>query len=335
MTLRTCLRCDWEGDTREPACPKCGVRLYLVGAPPAPRSNGPPGAAAGDEQNSDGSTERIARSGYGSAPPDPPPSPVGTPESSGRSTRSAGAFVLGALGLTLAVGFWLGAQGQRPALEGPTDVALEDFPTGDSSTTPTVSASPTLGLTQRPRMGRNELAIDGVPMSFVVRRHGWEHFGDISINKSIVGPQGAEAIIFWTSFPIGLHADRCARLRSQSVESSVDELAFAVSTAPGIELVSGPSDVTVGGRPAQHVVLTVLKDLGCDPGYFYTWHDRPIGALWPSTNVGDTIRVWIVDVRRNIVFIEAQTSTQASAQLEHEVDQIVRSIRFGKRSSIG
>jgi hypothetical protein len=165
-------------------------------------------------------------------------------------------------------------------------------------------------------------------MSFTVRRHGWEHFGDISINKSILGPQGAEAMIFWTSFPIAEHADRCARLRSLSVDSSAEDVAFAVSTAPGIEVVSEPSDVTVGGRPAQHVGLTVLKDLGCDPGYFYTWDDWVGGALWPSTNAGDTIRVWIVEVRGTILFIEAETTTQASDQLEHEIDQIVGSIRF-------
>jgi hypothetical protein len=235
------------------------------------------------------------------------------------------------------MGFWLGAHGQRSALEARTGPAPTETPAGDASANPTFSSSPTpggVGLVQRPRVGRNALTVDGLPMSFTVRRHGWEHFGDISINKSIVGPQGAEAMIFWTSFPDGEHADPCARLSSQPVASSVDELGFAVSTAPGIELVSGPSNVLVDGRPAQHVVLAVLKDLGCDPGYFYTWHDRTRGALWPSTNVDDTIRVWIIAVRRTIVFIEAETTTQASAQLEHEIEQIVRSIRFGKRSSI-
>ena len=135
-------------------------------------------------------------------------------------------------------------------------------------------------------------------------------------------------MIFWTSFPIAEHAEPCARLSSLPVAASVDDVAFAVSTAPGIELVSGPSDVTVGGRAAQHVVLVVLKDLGCDPGYFFTWRDRTTGALWPSTNVGDTIRVWIVKVRGTILFIEAETTTQASAQLESEIEQIVGSIRF-------
>jgi hypothetical protein len=331
MTLRTCLRCDWEGDTLESACPNCGVHLYLVGAAPASRDDEPPGAATSEDRNSGARTERIAPSDYGSDPPRPLSSPVETTGSSRRPTRSTGPFVLGGLGLTLAMGFWLGAHGQGLTLEARTDPALSEAPAVHDSPTPTFSPSPTpegVGPIQRSHVGTSTLRIDGVPLSFTIRRHGWERFGDISINKSIVGPQGAEAMIFFTSFPIGEHADRCARLKSLSVDSAVEDLAFAVSTAPGIEVVSGPSGVTVGGRAAQHVVLTVLKDLGCDPGYFYTWHDRRTGALWPSTHAGDTIRVWIVQVRGTIVFIEAENTTQASAELEHEIEQIVGSIEF-------
>jgi hypothetical protein len=332
MVLRTCLRCDWEGDADDPSCPNCGTRLYLVGTPREPRSAGPPAAASRIVGSPDQGTERIAASSSPSDPPDPPPSLAQTPGSSVRSTRRAGPFVLSALGLTLVVGFWLGSRG--PSLRGAAEVAPHASPTADGSPTQIVSPPPTpegSDLIQRPRVGRDEVFIDGVPMSFTVRRYGWEHFGDISINKSILGPQGAEAMIFWTSFPDGEHANPCARLSSQPVASSVDDLAFAVSTAPGIELVSGPSDVTVDGRAAQRVVLVVLKDLGCDPGYFFTWRDRSVGAFWSSTHAGDTIRLWIVRVRGTIVLIEAETTTQASAELEHEIEQIVGSIRFDSR----
>jgi hypothetical protein len=181
--------------------------------------------------------------------------------------------------------------------------------------------------------GRLSRVVEGVPLSFRVPAAGWEPFGTISINKSIVGPQGAEAIIFWTSFPDGddAHpddADPCDNLLSPPVGPTASDLAAAVSTAPGTELVAGPSDVTVGGLPAKHVVLTVRDDVGCDPGYFYTWQDMWWGALWPMTGVGDTIRVWIVDVRGTLVFIEAETNEQADSDLEREIQQIVGSIRF-------
>jgi Tol biopolymer transport system component len=176
-----------------------------------------------------------------------------------------------------------------------------------------------------------ERTVGDVTFSFSAPITGWEVFEGywepkdaISINKSIVGPQGAEAMFFWTSFPYDERTDPCARL----LPSGTD-LAAAVATAPGTELVEGPSDVTVGGYPAKQVVLSVREDLGCDPGFFYTWDDPPGGALFPSTTVGDTIRVWIVHVDGTRLFLEAVTTEQADFDLEQEIDQIIGSIRFG------
>ena len=76
------------------------------------------------------------------------------------------------------------------------------------------------------------------------------------------------------------------------------------------------------------MVLTVREDVGCDPGFFYTWRDVYGGALWPTTGVGNTIRVWIVDVDGARLFIAAGITEQASSWLEKEIQQIIRSIRF-------
>jgi hypothetical protein len=213
-----------------------------------------------------------------------------------------------------------------------------------SSTMPRASSAPTpagAGPSEDPSVPsfRHAVTEEGVPFSFKVPTTvGWERFssiptdksagGPISLNRSIVGPQGAEAIIFWTSFPDGDYADPCARLLSQKVGSSAADLAAAVSTAPGTELVTGPSNVTLGGRPAKHVALTVREKAGCDPGFFYTWRDVNGGALWPTTGVGDTIKVWIVDVDGTRLFIEAETTKQAGGDLKQEAEQIVESIRF-------
>lgn len=36
MTSKTCLRCDWHGETAELACPSCAQRpLYVMSAPPS------------------------------------------------------------------------------------------------------------------------------------------------------------------------------------------------------------------------------------------------------------------------------------------------------------
>jgi len=199
--------------------------------------------------------------------------------------------------------------------------------------TPVVSPSPTpagVGPIEPRSIGRHVLTVDGVPFSFRVPTSGWEGFGSISINKSTVGPQGAEGIIYWTSFPHGAYADPCPPLRPPlgATVPSVADLASTVSAAPGTELVTGPSDVTVGGHPAKHMVLAVRENVGCDPGFFFTWQDVKVGAFWPRTGVGDTMRVWIVDVEGTRLFIVAATTRQAGSDLEQEIRQIVGSIRF-------
>ena len=152
--------------------------------------------------------------------------------------------------------------------------------------------------------------------------------GPISLNKGVSGAQDAEGIIYWTSFPDGDYADPCARLLSASAGASAAKLATAVSRAPGTKLVNGPSDVTLGGRPAKHMVLTVRKNVGCNPGFFFTWRAVEGGTLWTKTRVGDTIRVWIVTVNTTRLFIAAMTNAHATPDLTKEIQQVVGSIRF-------
>jgi hypothetical protein len=172
------------------------------------------------------------------------------------------------------------------------------------------------------------VVVGGVPLSFRVPTYGWERFGDISINKSIVGPQGAEAIIFWTTLPDGDVAEPCADLLGPRDGRSAADLATAIATAPGTELITGPSDVTMDGRAAKHVELIVRDRVGCDPGFFFAWKDVFAGALWPRTPIGSTIRAWTVEVDGTLIFIGAATNKQADADLVQEIGQIVRSIRF-------
>jgi hypothetical protein len=183
-------------------------------------------------------------------------------------------------------------------------------------------------------VGRNTRVVEGVEFSFTVPDTGWERFGTTSINKSIVGPQGAEAIIFWTTFPDGDDtrpddANPCENLLDTPPGPTAADLAAAVSTAPGIQLITGPSDVTVGGLPAKYVSLEVREDAGCDPGYFFTWQAMWWGAHWPETGVDDTIRVWIVDVGGTRLFFEAITTEDADDGLFREIEPIIESIRFG------
>jgi hypothetical protein len=96
-------------------------------------------------------------------------------------------------------------------------------------------------------------------------------------------------------------------------------------------LLAGPSTVIVDGRRGKHVALVVREDVGCDPGYFFIWHDMEAGALWPATEVGDTLSIWVVDARETPIVIAALTSEQATRGLQREIGKIVGSIRFGAR----
>jgi hypothetical protein len=244
-------------------------------------------------------------------------------------------FILAALALTVILGTWLNADQESSAPAASIDAAVVETPSSETSPSPTPDG---VRRFEAPPTRRHENivnSVNGVPFSFSVPTSGWERFGSISTNKSETGSQGAEAIIYWSTFPDGDYvdpygndADPCTKLLSPPVGPSVADLAAAVSTAPGTELVMGPSNVTVGGYPARQVVLVVRKNVGCDPGFFYAWHDVFGGALWTTTPVGATMSVWIVDVDGTRLFIEAATTQQATSDLDQEIEQIVGSIRF-------
>jgi hypothetical protein len=175
---------------------------------------------------------------------------------------------------------------------------------------------------------RHSVALRDISLSFTVPTYGWESHGRPYISRSTQGPQGANVIIYWATFPDGLSADPCGPLLDPSIALSAADLAAAVSTAPGTELISRPMDTLVGGRPAKHVVVAVRQDLGCDPGFFFTWHPFLWGASWQETTPGDTIMVWIVDVDGTLVFIAGETKPDATDVLPTLVERVVESISF-------
>jgi hypothetical protein len=330
MTMRVCLRCDWEDDTRNAKCPNCGISLYVVGAPTSSAAVTPAGDDRQERVDDPVDMEPVVTSDTPPPRSDPPSSGTDARGPSGRSGRSAAAFVVGALVLVVAMVSQFDATGDRSAPAASPDAAQET-PGGDGSPSPVaLPSAASSGFIEPVPPARSELVVGGVPFSFRLpaRSRGWERFGDISINKSIVGSQGAEAIIFWTTFPDGDIAEPCAVLLDPRDGRSAADLAAAVATAPGVELVSGPSDVTLDGRAAEHAVLIVRERVGCDPGFFFSWEDVYAGAFWRGTPIGSTIRAWAVDVDGTIVFIGAATSKLADADLEREVEQIVGSIRI-------
>jgi hypothetical protein len=201
----------------------------------------------------------------------------------------------------------------------------------------------------QPAFARGKLTrtLDGVRFSLTVPNTGWmngplEKIGRkgnapkfrahrLLISKSTLQGQAAEAVIFWAGFRGGGEATPCAKLLPSGADRSRAALAAAVASAPGTKLGGGLRFVTVGRRPATRLVLRVQRDLGCDPGFFFTWPHDPArfnwGEFWPGTDVGNSIRVWIVDVGGKRLFFEAVT--KPGHGVEQEIGDIIRSIRFG------
>ncbi len=184
------------------------------------------------------------------------------------------------------------------------------------------------------RTAQGELAVD-VPLAWDVPT-SWEGPKDgvyIAKNTMSGNGQGAEAMIMVTTFPGGGDgAEPCAHVLSPdgapAIGPTTADLAAAVATAPGTQLVAGPSDVTVGGRHAKLVEVRVQREVGCDPGFFFTWEADDGGAMWSPARPGDTLRIWIVEMTGAPLFIEAETTARAGPELAEEIQRIVDSIEL-------
>jgi hypothetical protein len=203
-------------------------------------------------------------------------------------------------------------------------------PTSRPTPSPTPRAFPAAGDLS---IGRHSLTEEGVTFTLELTTAGWVSEGSFGIDRGHQASPDAAAFIFWTTAPVGVYADPCAQTEAPPVAQSAAELADALTKIPGTELVSGPSDVTVDGRPAKHVVIRIPEQIDCTPSSFYLWYtdvscggDGGCGRY--ATEVDSTINVWIINVDGAIVWIDGETYQESSAQTAQEVRQIVDSIRF-------
>jgi hypothetical protein len=209
---------------------------------------------------------------------------------------------------------------------------LRDEPLVDQPTLPAHGAGRPFPRAVGPdadlRTGRHRAVIQGISFTFVVREPGWESQRGFYLSKSITGPQGAEGTIRWTTIPNGEYTDACQTVLDDRQLRSAREVADAIARAPGIQVLEYPTDVTIGGRRASQVLVRVASDRGCDPGYFYTYDPVEGGAMWLSTNTGDVIAVWVVEVDAKILFIEAEATASAWPTMEESFRQLVESMAF-------
>jgi hypothetical protein len=125
----------------------------------------------------------------------------------------------------------------------------------------------------------------------------------------------------------GVVADPCSGRAPAPVATSVAGLADDVATLPGIDVVTAPEDVVVGGRPGKHVVIQVPADIGCPARQFFLWADNGIFRF--ATALEQTNYVWIVELEGGAHFwIEAETYKGSTPALQQEIQTMIDSIEF-------
>ena len=232
------------------------------------------------------------------------------------------------------VGLNLMPAGRGPGGSGPT---VSPSPSSTPTATPTPSPSPATVFPPSGTLAADTklaMTLDGVPLTFSVPTSGWVGDGRCCIDNGKVGPDGTDpdgaSFIFWTTdTPVGVYADPCAHVKGvASPDASTADLAAAVAAVPGTDLVSGPSDVTVGGYPAKHVVLRIRDDVACTSEQFMLWYSTTSGFERNAAQLGSTTAVWIVDVDGTTVWIDGDTFKGAGTEPAQAIQQVIDSIQF-------
>jgi len=185
---------------------------------------------------------------------------------------------------------------------------------------------------------RYRLSRGDVALTFAVPTSGWSSDGEFWFRGHSGSPEHT-FLWFYTSALMGgttpaVFPNPCSHLGAIEFEDSLAGEAEAWASLPGTELVIAPSDVTVDGRAAKSVVIVVPEDVGCANSSFWLLYDPGCGARIECTTyatwLGETIRIWIVDLGDGSRFtIRAEVRyPDASPDLEQEIQQIVDSIQF-------
>lgn len=237
---------------------------------------------------------------------------------------TAAVAVVAVIGFSLLVSGGPGLGGSRPD-GSPT-------PTPTVTSTPEPTAAPTFPPSGALAVGRHSIPIELGRMIIQIETSGWVSNGSFAIDKGQMDGSDSAGFIFWTeSAPDNVYADPCSQVPlSPPAGPSASELATAVSTIPGVELVSGPTEVSVGGYPAYHVAITIPDQIACEPSEFQLWYDDSRGSELAryASQVGSTIHSWIVDVDGTLAWIDGETYASSSPQAAEEIQQIADSIRF-------
>jgi hypothetical protein len=213
---------------------------------------------------------------------------------------------------------------------------------GGPSATPTAVPTPTSPVTPPPTqkalvvpsagplaIGRHDLNLEGVHMTFAIATPGWTSNGLFGFDKGEFGTPGGRGFIVWEDDADGVFSDPCSSTQAPAVGPTALDMANAIAGMSSVELVKGPEAITIGGKPAQRVVVKMPDPLPCRSDQFYLWYDTTIhGSARYGSGAGNTIRVWIIEVDGKRVQLDGESNPGAPPDVDAELNAIVESIQF-------
>jgi hypothetical protein len=214
----------------------------------------------------------------------------------------------------------------RPTAFGPGIAAPSPSTSPSATPSPTPAITPDINgdiwRTGSYDAGRYSATQGNVPFTFALPNSGWFSYAwTAMIEKGTF----TSANYAWIGFQWGgsrtNDIDPCNGQGGSPTGSTIEEIAAAYTKIPGTDAV-GPMDVTVGGRPAKLVVLTIHDDIPCSPNRF-TFDDK---HTWPNALTSE-VRLWFTDVDGKRFSIHSDR-TAPNPELEQEIQEIVDSIQF-------
>lgn len=212
------------------------------------------------------------------------------------------------------------------------------------SPTPSPTATPSASPGVLPELGgipvgRWSMTENGQPFTMQFTTDGWHRdvgadpaSPNLSKNGGSLAADGAWMPIWGID---GVFTDPCRGVRGPKLSPSASALAAAVASMPNTDVVTAPKTVTIGGREATYVAIRFHDDVGCAlSDYQMWWDDHPCGSGGSEpcgrfvTTGGETNYVWIFEINRTHVWIEAETMKGARPEVQQEIQQMIESIRF-------
>lgn len=241
-----------------------------------------------------------------------------------------------------------------PDLGGPPD-SVTASPTESASPSESPVLSDLFPPSGRVLPGSYAVRVGDVRWSFDVAASDWYSDGKGFLTRGSTGwnARADAAMLDLITEPLvrfGIYSDPCGEVPAPAlINPTATEVVQELTRISGVTATE-PAQVTLGGLPAQYVVLTVPDSIDCDGvqptiqaagEFYYLWYsgqpddcNRPEGCYRYATvppapgmeKLGSTIHVWIVESGGSLYWIEGETFTGATPDVTQEFQAIVDSL---------